>query len=98
MFVVAFSFKSSFKRRNDCRESCSGLNWSERKEQIANQLVPMSPVAKKCSVDRPIRTESTESVTDWANRTGAIVFLPILNTEALWENRDLMTLSDHVTY
>ncbi len=34
----------------------------------------MSSVAKKHSVDRPIRTGSTESVTDWANRTGAIGF------------------------
>ncbi len=59
-----------------------GRGESEHKAQTANQLVPTSPVAKKRSVDQPIRTESTESVTDWANRTGAIGFLPILNTEA----------------
>ncbi len=40
----------------------------------ANQLVPVSPVAKKCSTDQPIRTENIKSVTEWANRTGAIGF------------------------
>ncbi len=50
---------------------------------------PTSPVTKKCSVDRPIRTQSTESVTDWSNRTGGIGFLPILNTEAWWENTEI---------
>ncbi len=45
------------------------------------QLVLMSPVAKERSTDRPIRAESSESVADWENRTGAIEFLPILNTE-----------------
>ncbi len=34
--------------------------------QTANQLVPTSPVAKKRSVDQPIRTESTESITDFS--------------------------------
>ncbi len=53
----------------------------------------MSPVAKKCSVDRPIRTESTESVSDWANRMGAKGFFPILNTEAWWENTEIRLYS-----
>ncbi len=47
---------------------------SERKAQTANQLVAMSPVAKKRSVDQPVRTERTESITDWANNVGAIRF------------------------
>ncbi len=42
---------------------------SEHKARKANQFVPTSPVTKKHSVDRPVRTKSTESVTDWANRT-----------------------------
>ncbi len=37
-----------------------------------SQSAPKSPVAKKHSIDRPIRTEIAESITDWANRTGAI--------------------------
>ncbi len=37
----------------------------------------MSPISKKPSIDQPIRTESTESVTDWTNRMGAIGFLQI---------------------
>ncbi len=45
--------------------------------------------AKKHSIDRPIRTESTESVTDWTNRMGARGFLPILNTEAWWEKTEI---------
>ncbi len=49
--------------------------------RAADQLVLTSPVAKKRSIDRPITTESTESITDWANRTGVIGFLPILNTD-----------------
>ncbi len=48
----------------------------------------MLPVAKKHRVDGPIRTESTESITDRANRTGAIGFVPILNTEA-WEYTEI---------
>ncbi len=36
--------------------------------------------------------ESTESVTDWANRTGEIGFLLILNTEA-WENTEISRYS-----
>ncbi len=49
-------------------------------------LVLMSPVTEKHSIEWPVRTKSTESVTD---RIGVIGFLPILNTEARWENRDL---------
>ncbi len=59
-----------------------GRGESERTARTATQLALMSPVAKKHCIDQPIRTESTESVTDWANRTGVIGFLPILNTEA----------------
>ncbi len=58
-----------------------GRGESEHKAQIANKLVPKSPITKKHSVDRPIRTESTESITDWANRMGATGFLSILNRE-----------------
>ncbi len=38
-----------------------------RKAQTANQLALTSPVAKQHSVDQLIRTERTQSVTDWAN-------------------------------
>ncbi len=62
--------------------SVVGRGESEREARTANQLVPTSPVAKTHSVDRPVRTESTENVTDWANRTREIGFLLILNTEA----------------
>ncbi len=55
---------------------------SERKAQIANQLLLTSPWAKKRSVDWLVMTQSTESITDWANRTGAIGLLSVLNTEA----------------
>ncbi len=58
---------------------------SSSKARTAHQIVPLLSVAKKHSIDQPIKTESTESVADWANRTGAIGFLPILNTEA-WED------------
>ncbi len=44
-----------------------------------------------------IRTKNIRSITDWANRTGAMRFLAFLNTEA-WENTDLPILLDHVTY
>ncbi len=54
------------------RYSVVGRDELYRKAKTANQLVPTSPVAKKHSVDWPIRTESTESVTDWANRMTAI--------------------------
>ncbi len=64
---------------------------------MANQFIPTTPATKKRIVDRPIRIESTESVSDWATRMGAIGFLPILNTEAL-ENIDLTILSDYTTY
>ncbi len=56
-----------------------------------------SPVATKHSLEQPIRTEGAENITDWANRTGAIESLPILNTEAS-ENRDFAILPAHVTY
>ncbi len=56
----------------------------------------MSPVAKRRSVDRQ-RTESTESVTDWANRTGVIGLLPILNTEAWWENTEISPYSHNTS-
>ncbi len=56
--------------------------------RTANQLVLMPPVAKKRSVEQPIKRESAESVTDWGNKMGAIGFLPILNTEA-WENTEI---------
>ncbi len=46
----------------------------------------MSPVAKKCSVDQRIRTESAGSVTDWTNKN-EIGFLPILNTETWWKTQ-----------
>ncbi len=48
-----------------------------------SHFLATSPVAKKCRVDQPIRTESTEIIVDWANRTRAIGLLPILNREAL---------------
>ncbi len=51
-----------------------GRGESEHKAFTANQLVPMSPVAKKRSIDQPIRTGSTESMADWANKTGGIGF------------------------
>ncbi len=81
-FVVALSFKSGLNpRQNGCRESCSQVQ--------ANQLIQTLPVAKKRRADRPVSTESTESFTDCANRTGVIEFLPILNTEAWWENTEI---------
>ncbi len=55
---------------------------SQREAWSANQFVLMSPVAKKRSVDRPVRIDSTESVTNWGIGTGVMGFLPILNTEA----------------
>ncbi len=67
-----------------CRHSVVGRGESELKARAANQLVSMSPVVKKRRVDQPIRTESAESVTDWAKR-----FLPILNREA-WENTEIL--------
>ncbi len=65
-------------------------------DTVLSAEVPTSTVAKKRGIDQPIRTKRTESVTDWANRMGAIGFLGILNTEA-WENRNLAMLSNHVT-
>ncbi len=65
-----------------CRQSVVGKGESVCKAQTTNQLVPTSPATKKRSVDRPIRTEITECVTDWADITGVIRFLSILNTEA----------------
>ncbi len=75
------------------RHSVVSRGKSERKTQTVNQLVPTSPVAKKCSLERPIRTESTESVTDWPNRMEVIGFLPILDTEAWWENTEISPYS-----
>ncbi len=43
-----------------------GRGESEHKTRTANQLDLMSPVAKKHSVDQPIRTESPECVAVWA--------------------------------
>ncbi len=63
----------------------------------ANQLVLMSPTAKKRSVDQPVRTESTESVSDWANRTGATGFLTNPEYRGMRKHRDLGILLDHVT-
>ncbi len=65
-----------------CRHSVVNRGESECKVQQAKQLVVTSPVTMKCSVDRPIRTESTESVNDWVNRTRLMGFLPILNEKA----------------
>ncbi len=62
-----------------------------------NQLIPTSPVAKKRSADGPIRTESTESVTDWTNRKGVVGFLPIQNTEA-WEKTEILWYSQTTTF
>ncbi len=61
-----------------------GRGESERKAPTAtaNQLIPTSPVAKKCNVISKLVLESTERVIDLANRTGVIGFLPTLNTEA----------------
>ncbi len=70
-----------------CRHSVFGRGNS--KAQTANQLPPTSPVTKRRSVDRPIRTESTESITDWTNRMGVIGFFLILKTEA-WENTEIL--------
>ncbi len=102
LFWVQFELK-----QNGYRESCTEANWSvsasnssrlcrlqtlcyRQRQAGANQLLPTSPVAKTLSVDRP---ESTESVTDWANRTGAIGLLSILNTEAWWENTEILWYS-----
>ncbi len=43
-----------------------GRGESEGKAQTTNQLKPVSPIAEKCSTDQPIRTESTESITDFS--------------------------------
>ncbi len=80
-----------------CRHSVVGRGESECKAQTANQLLPTSPMTQEHSIDQWIKTESTESITDWANRMVVIGSLLFLNTEA-WENRDLAILSDHVTY
>ncbi len=91
--LVRLSSSSSRHEGVTYRHSVVGRGESERKAQTANQLIPMSPVAKKRSVDWPVRTESTESVTDWAKRTGMIGFLPVLETEAWWENTEFSTYS-----
>ncbi len=76
-----------------CRHSVVSTGESERKTQAADQLVPMSPVVKRHNIDRRIRTESTERVTDWVNRAGVIGFLTVLNTEAWWENKEISRYS-----
>ncbi len=62
--------------------SVVGRGESEREAQTANRFIQMSPVTNKRSTDQLIGTESTESITDWAKRTGEIGFLAILNSEA----------------
>ncbi len=42
------------------------------------QLIMMSPVVKKRRVDWPIRTESTESVTDMAKMTEEVKVITLL--------------------
>ncbi len=64
-----------------CRHSVVSRGESEHKARTTNQLMLMSSVTKERNVDRSIRTESTESVTDWANKMGATGFFSILNTE-----------------
>ncbi len=49
----------------------------------ANQLIPKSPVAKKSSIDKPKRTESTDSSTDWAKITE--VFLDSYRDMHIWK-------------
>ncbi len=58
-----------------CRHSVVGRGKSEHQVRIANQLVPATPVTKKCSINQPIRTQGIESITDWANRMGGTGFL-----------------------
>ncbi len=77
-------------RAGDINDHVNFLQQSERKAQTANRLTLTSPVAEKRSVDWLFRTESTESVT---NRTKAIGFLPVLNTEAWWENTEISQYS-----
>ncbi len=89
-FVVALSLRSSLNEGETVAgkvavewtcpsqlEPTDGVDRvkSEHKAETANQLVMTSPVTKKRTVDQPIRTESTERVTDWTNRTGAMGFL-----------------------
>ncbi len=71
---------------------------SERKAQTANQLVQTSPVTMRSSVDRPIRTESTESVTDWANRKESNRIFTNPENRGREKHKDLAILSEHVTY
>ncbi len=104
-FVVALSFKSSLSlvpsqlklEPTDgivCRHSAVSRGESEHKAQTACQLVPMSPVAKKCSVDRRIR-----SVAVGANTTGTVGFLQIKSEyRGMGKHRDHAILLDHVTY
>ncbi len=44
-----------------CRHSVVSRDESKCKAQTANQLILTSPVAKRFSIDRPVRTKSTES-------------------------------------
>ncbi len=72
-----------------CRHSVVGRGKLDCQTRTANQLLSMSLVAEKCSIEQPIRTETTESASNWANRTKAIGFLPVLKTEAWWENTEI---------
>ncbi len=64
-----------------------GRSESECEARTAKQIILTSPVVKTHSMDWPGR--STESVTDWANRKGAIGFLPVLSTDAWWGNAEI---------
>ncbi len=70
------------KSRMACRHSGVTRDESERHARTANQLISTSPITKKHSTDWQIRTERTESFSDWTKRVGATGFLTILNREA----------------
>ncbi len=80
-----------------CRLQTLSKGESEHKAQTANQLIPTSPVAKKRGIDWPVRTESIESITDWANRTGVMRFLTNPEYRCMGKRKDLAIVSDHVT-
>ncbi len=100
------SLNQGFKtRRNGCRKSCSGVNWFVSAQARAGWRCPVQTLCgqlislyrhcllqRQASVDWP--KESTESITDWTKMMGGVRILPILNTEACWENTDLASLSD----
>ncbi len=79
-----------------------GRGESEHKTQTAKQLIPMSPVAKKHSVDRPIRGSVQGPFTDWTNRRRSNrsdkIFTNLENIGMMGKHRDLAVLSDHITY